>query len=87
MQNDESVSPVRQFFRHKWVRLILALDVVAIVAVVGILIWNATKTATINFSVAPIDASIQIGGLGGGILMVLIKSILAPTTLPLATTG
>lgn len=57
-------SPVRSFFRNKWVRLILILDILAIVAVIGIIIWNNTKTATINFSIAPLDAKIQIDGTG-----------------------
>lgn len=64
MQNDGSISPVRQFFRNKWVRIILAIDVLAILVVIGMIIWNATKTATINFDVAPIDAIIQIDGKG-----------------------
>ena len=64
MQNDGSVSPARAFLRNKWVRLILIIDSVIVIAVIGIIIWNATKTATINFSVAPIDAKIQLNGQG-----------------------
>ena len=64
MQNDGSISPVRVFFRSKWVRIILIIDVLAVIAVIGVLIWNATKTATINFNIAPTDAKIQIDGRG-----------------------
>ena len=64
MQNDGNVSALKQFFRNKWVRVILVADVLAIIATIGVLIWNATKTATINFSIAPIDAKIQIDGHG-----------------------
>lgn len=66
MQNDGSVSAVSQFFRNKWVKTILILDALAIIAVIAVIIWNSTKTATINFNVAPVDASIQLGVLGGG---------------------
>ncbi len=61
MQNDGSTSPLRQFFGQKWVKAILAFDALAIVAILGVVIWNATKTAIIVLDVAPIDASIQIG--------------------------
>lgn len=64
MQNDGSTSAFRQFLRNKWVRLILIIDAVAIIAIIGVIIWNTTKTATINFSIAPVDAKIQIDGQG-----------------------
>lgn len=64
MQNDGSISPVRVFLRNKWVRLVLVIDILAIITVIGILIWNATKTAVINFNIAPVDAKIQIDGRG-----------------------
>lgn len=65
MQNDGSVSPIRAFFRNKWVRIILLANVVAIIVVIGIIINNATKTAIINLNIAPLDASVRIGGLEG----------------------
>ena len=64
MQNDGNTSAFRQFLHNKWVRLILILDVIAIIVIIGIVIWNKTKTATINFSIAPSDAKIQIDGQG-----------------------
>ena len=64
MQNDGSASPLRQFFRNKWVKLIIVIDIITIIAVVAILVSNATKTTTINFNVAPVDAKIQLNGQG-----------------------
>lgn len=59
---DENLSLVGKFFRNKWVWLVMAIDVIAIVAVVAIVIYNATKTAIISFEVAPIDATITVNG-------------------------
>lgn len=64
MQNDGSVSAVKAFFRNRWVRAILIIDVLAIIAIVGVIVWNATKNSTINFNVTPIGAKIQIDGQG-----------------------
>ncbi len=59
---DVGVAPLRAFFRNKWVRTILILDVVVIFIVAGILIWQATKVSTIIFNIAPIDATISVNG-------------------------
>ena len=64
MQNDGHVSPLKKFLSNKWVKTIIIINATAIIIIVGILIFNATKTATINFNVAPIDAKIQIDGQG-----------------------
>ena len=64
MQNDGSISPVKAFFRNKWVKLILVINVLAIIAVIGVIVFNVTKTVVINFDVAPVDAKIQIDGFG-----------------------
>lgn len=64
MQDNGSVSPIRAFLRNKWVRLILIIDVIAIITVIGVIVWNATKSTMINFNVTPIDAKIQIDGSG-----------------------
>ncbi|MDO5451472.1 MAG: hypothetical protein Q4F56_00060 [Candidatus Saccharibacteria bacterium] len=64
MQNDRYVSPLKQFFSNKWVKIVLAIDAVVIIAVVAILIGNSSKTATVNFNIAPLDAKIQIDGQG-----------------------
>lgn len=62
---DGSVSPIKAFFRNKWVRLILVLDVIAIIFIVVLLINEARKTAVINFMIAPVDATISINGKDG----------------------
>ena len=62
MQNDVILSPVQIFFRNKWVRLFLIIDVIAVLVIIGILIWQTTKVSTINFDVTPIDSTISING-------------------------
>lgn len=61
MQN-EGVSPLKAFFQNKWVRLVLVIDVIIIVAIIGVLIYNLTKNAIISFTIAPIDATITVNG-------------------------
>ena len=56
------MSPIRAFFRNKWVKVILALDILTIIAVIAVFIFNSTKTAVLNFSVAPVDAIITVNG-------------------------
>ena len=59
------MSPIKAFFRNKWVRLILILDLIAIIFIIALVINNATKTAVINFMVTPVDATITINGRDG----------------------
>ena len=59
---ESNVSPVRAFFRNKWVRLILVIDVLVLVAMVVIMVINAMKTAVINISVTPLDAVVMVDG-------------------------
>ena len=61
MQNDGSESQLKAFFKNKWVRIVLAIDALIVVSLIGVAIWNATRTATIVFNVAPIDAKIMVG--------------------------
>lgn len=61
MQNDGLESQVKVFFKKKWVRTALIIDAIAIVIVIGGIIWQATKTATLILNVAPVDARIQVG--------------------------
>lgn len=63
MQNEDgSISPARAFFRNKWVRIVLIIDVIVLLIIIGLAIRNATKTSTINFNITPIDATISING-------------------------
>lgn len=62
---DGSVSPVRNFFRNKWVLLVLAFNILAIVIVVVLYSIDSSKNAGISFSITPLDAEIKVDGKGG----------------------
>ena len=66
MQYDEGAnsSHFKEFLNKRWVKVVLIIDVLIVLAIIGVLIWHATKTATVNFSVAPIDAKITLNGQG-----------------------
>ena len=59
---DGSISLIRGFFRKKWVIITLAVNVIIIVGVVTIAIYNSTKNAIIKFAIAPVDATIAVNG-------------------------
>ena len=66
MQYEEgNISPLRAFLKKKWVRIVLSIDVLALLAAVGFIIYNAAKNSRIVFNVAPIDASISVNGKSG----------------------
>ena len=50
---DGSISLIRGFFRKKWVIITLAVNVIIIVGVVAIAIYNSKKNAIIKFAIAP----------------------------------
>lgn len=58
----DSGSPVRAFFGNRWVRLVLVLDAIAVVAVIIFMIINAMKTSVLYFNVTPLDATISVNG-------------------------
>lgn len=62
---DGSVSPIKAFFRNKWVRLILVIDIVIIISIIVTLIINSTKQSIITFNVVPADSQISLNGKGG----------------------
>lgn len=62
MQNNEGLSPIRIFFRNKWVIGTLCLNAVVIITIITIAIINSTKTAIITFNITPINATISING-------------------------
>lgn len=64
MQNEGDISIVRQFLHNRWVKAAIIIDIFAIITVIGIIIWNATKNTIIIFNITPIDAKIQIDGQG-----------------------
>lgn len=65
MQDDVMLSPLQAFFRNKWVRLFLVVDVVLLLILILILIWQATKVSTIKLNVVPFDSTITINGKSG----------------------
>ena len=62
MQEESTLSPIQLFFRNKWVRLFLIIDLLLIIILIIILIWQSTKTSTINLNVTPLDSVITISG-------------------------
>ena len=62
MQHHSTLSPAQIFFRNKWVRLIIVIDVIALIILAAVLIWQTTKVSTINLDVTPLDATISING-------------------------
>ncbi len=58
----QEASRLGDFFRNKWVRLALILDSFVLIAIIAIIIYNVTKTATVVFNVAPVDATISLNG-------------------------
>lgn len=56
------MTPIGNFFRNKWVRLILIIDILAIIGIIAIIIYNLTKNSIINFTIAPINATITVNG-------------------------
>ncbi len=61
---NENSSHFKEFLNKRWVKVVLIIDVLIVLVIIGVSIWSATKTATVNFSVAPIDAKITLNGQG-----------------------
>ena len=59
---NENLSPLRLFFRNKWVRLTLLVDVILLIILAVILIQQSTRVSIINFNVTPLDATIAVNG-------------------------
>lgn len=62
MQNDQFVSPIKAFFRNKWVLLFLLFDIILLLIPIIILLWQTTAVSTINLDFAPIDSTIAVNG-------------------------
>ena len=60
MQNDENHSPIQEFFHNKWIKIILCVDVLIVIVIIIISIYNNTKNAFITFDITPVDATISI---------------------------
>ncbi len=61
MQDSDS-SLLREFFRNKYIRIFLIIDILAVLAVIGLLIYRATRISTIYINVAPLNATVSING-------------------------
>ena len=59
---DGNISPLRAFFKKKWVCLVLIADVLIIIAIIVALIIKAGEVSTLNFNVTPTDATISVNG-------------------------
>lgn len=59
---DKDISPLREFFQNKYVLIFIVIDIIAIIALVGVFINRASKTSSIYFNVAPVDATISVNG-------------------------
>lgn len=59
---DKNVSPLQEFFRNKYIWTFLILDILAVIAVIGVFIRQSSKVSTITFNVVPIDATISVNG-------------------------
>ena len=59
---DEIIPPIRAFFRNKWVRAVLVVNVVVIVAVVIFFVIDSMKTAVLELNVTPLDSQISVNG-------------------------
>lgn len=53
---------LKAFFRNKWIIAILIVDIIAILVVIGVFIYQSTKVSTISFDVAPLKAKISVNG-------------------------
>lgn len=62
MYNEVNTSPIKLFFHKKWVRIVLVLDFIVIIAIIGLVIANSMKTSIVSFYVAPVDATIVVNG-------------------------
>jgi len=59
---DKENSPLKEFFHNKYILAFLAMDIIAIVALVGVFINRSTRISTINFNVVPANATISVDG-------------------------
>ena len=60
MQDGAKESLVKGFFKARWVQVVLVLNILLIIGIIVFAAINATKTSTIVFSIAPIDATISV---------------------------
>ena len=59
---DRDKSLLQEFFHNKYILIILAIDVLAILVIIGLSILRLTRVSTISLNIAPLDATISING-------------------------
>ena len=62
MHDSQNLSLVQAFFKNKWVRLVLVFDALLVVALVGVMIFENTKSAMVDIMTVPSIAKVKIGG-------------------------
>ena len=62
MYDSQNLSLVQAFFKNKWVRLVLVFDALLVVALVGVMIFENTKSAMVDILTVPSVAKVRIGG-------------------------
>lgn len=55
-------SPVRVFFRNKWVRLVLIIDALLLIAIIVIAIITALRSSILTLNITPVDSKILVNG-------------------------
>lgn len=63
--HDGHLSLLGSFFRNKWVRVVVVLNIVIIILIIALCIDKARKTAVLSFDISPIDVSIEVNGHSG----------------------
>ena len=53
---------LKDFFRNKWVRAILIIDAIVVIALIIFGITQATRTAMLKIDVTPLDAKVSVNG-------------------------
>ena len=48
--------------QHRWVAVLILLNILAVIIVVGMIVYNNLKTATVDIQVAPSEAVIELNG-------------------------
>ena len=62
MYDAQNLSPLQAFLRSKWVRVMLVVDVLLVLLLIGVAIFQNTKTATVDILTVPSVAKVKIGG-------------------------
>ncbi|MBR3230885.1 hypothetical protein IKF73_02580 [Candidatus Saccharibacteria bacterium] len=62
---DQNLSPLKAFFRNKWVLLTIAVDILIIIALITIAVVKSMKKSVLTINVVPVDAVVKVNGQTG----------------------